>query len=261
MKTAILRLILLSLICLHGKVYAIRVPGLYEAEVFVQDQSVQVRQLALESAMNMVLVKLTGDRNAAARMELRPVIDNAQDYLLQYRYLEPDQDRILTGLDDQLTINVRFDETNLNNALRSLGIQVWGRERPSTLIWIATQNETNRTIIQPETTPEVFNEIEARAKQRGIVLINPLFDLQDSSALRVSDIWGEFHFSVQNASQRYYPDIILTGKIESAVSGIWEGQWTVYLNDEIEQFFTQGSYLEAVLSEGIDGLADIIVTN
>ncbi len=261
MKTAILRLILLSLICLHGKVYAIRVPGLYEAEVFVQDQSVQVRQLALESAMNMVLVKLTGDRNAAARMELRPVIDNAQDYLLQYRYLEPDQDRILTGLDDQLTINVRFDETNLNNALRSLGIQVWGRERPSTLIWIATQNETNRTIIQPETTPEVFNEIEARAKQRGIVLINPLFDLQDSSALRASDIWGEFHFSVQNASQRYYPDIILTGKIESAVPGIWEGQWTVYLNDEIEQFFTQGSYLEAVLSEGIDGLADIIATN
>lgn len=77
------------LICLHGQVYAIRVPGLYEAEVFVQDQSVQVRQLALESAMNMVLVKLTGDRNAAARMELRPVIDNAQDYLLQYRYLEP----------------------------------------------------------------------------------------------------------------------------------------------------------------------------
>ncbi|NNE38063.1 MAG: DUF2066 domain-containing protein [Gammaproteobacteria bacterium] len=261
MKTAIIRLILLCLVCIHFQVHAIRVPGLYEAEVFVEDQSVQARQVAMKSAMEMVLVKLTGDRNAAMRMELQPVIDKSQDYVLQYRYLEPEQTQVLTGLGDQLTINVRFDENNLNDALRSLGIQVWGRERPSTLIWIATQDESNRSIIQPETSPEIFNEIETRALERGIVLINPLFDLQDNSALRASDIWGEFHFSVRNASQRYYPDIVLTGKIESAVPGIWEGQWTVYLNDETEQYFTQGSYLEAVLREGVDGLADIIANN
>jgi hypothetical protein len=237
------------------------VPGLYEAGVYVEDQSVQVRQVATEAAMKMVLVKLTGDRNAATRMELQPLIDRSQDYVQQYRYLEPDQNQALIGFDNQLTINVLFDETNLNDALRSLGIQVWGRERPSTLVWIAIQDETSRRIIQPELSPDIFNEIETRAQERGIVLINPLFDLQDNSALRASDIWGGFHFSVKNVSQRYYPDIIVTGKIESAVPGIWEGQWTVYLNDKIEQYFTQGSYLESVLREGVDGLADIIASN
>ena len=243
------------------QVHAIRVPGLYEAEVFVDDQSVSSRQRAMASAMKLVLVKLTGDRNADARLELRPVINQAGDYVQQYRYLESDIDQPLTGLDDQLTINIRFDETNLNNALRNLGVQVWGRERPSTLVWIARQDETYRSIIQPETYPDVFSEIESRAKERGIVLINPLFDLQDNSALQPSDIWGEFHFSVKNASQRYYPDIILTGKIEAPVPGIWEGQWTVYLEENTEKFSTQGSYLEAVLREGVDGLADIIASN
>ena len=247
--------------CATLQVHAIRVPGLYEAEVYVEDQTAQVRQSAMKTAMELVLVKLTGDRNAHTRMELQTVIENADNYVLQYRYLEPNQGLALTGMNNQLTINIRFDETNLNNVLRNLGIQVWGRERPSTLIWIASQDASFREILMPETSPEVFTGIENRAKERGIVLINPLFDLQDSSALRASDIWGEFHFSVRNASQRYYPDIILTGKIESPVPGIWEGQWTVYLNDDIEQYFTQGSYQEAVLREGIAGLADIIATN
>ena len=90
--------------------------------------------------------------------------------------------------------------------------------------------------MQPDISPEIFNEIEKRAKERGIILINPLFDLQDNSALRASDIWGRFHFSVRNASQRYYPDITLTGKIESPLPGIWEGKWTVYLKESIKEY-------------------------
>ena len=261
MRIVIFHLVLYLLVLISYQAHAIRVPGLYEAEVFVDDQSVSSRERAMESAMKLVLVKLTGDRNADSRLELRPVISQAGDYVQQYRYLEPDIDQPLAGLDDQLPIIIRFDETNLNNALRNLGIQVWGRERPSTLVWIAKQDESYRDIIQPETFPEVFSEIEGRAKERGIVLINPLFDLQDNSALRPSDIWGEFHFSVKNASQRYYPDIILTGKIEAPVPGIWEGQWTIYLGDSLEQFSTEGSYLEAVLREGVDGLSDIIANN
>jgi hypothetical protein len=142
--------------------------------------------------------------------------------------------------------------------LRNLGIQVWGRERPSTLVWIAIEDGNSRRIMQPEEDPVLFSEIEQRAKARGIVLINPLFDLQDNFGLRVSDIWGGFHFTVRNASQRYYPDLILTGKISSPMQGIWEGQWTVYLANDERTFSTEGSFLGSVLDEGIDGVADII---
>ncbi|NIN35788.1 MAG: DUF2066 domain-containing protein, partial [Gammaproteobacteria bacterium] len=65
-----------------------------------------------------------------------------------------------------------------------------------------------------DTDPDFFREIDIRARSRGIVLIYPLFDLLDSSNLRVSDIWGGFDYPVLNASNRYYPDLVLTARVE-----------------------------------------------
>ena len=47
-------------------VFAMRVPGLYTAEVPVPDQSEKNRDEAVQTALRMVLVKLTGDRFAGA---------------------------------------------------------------------------------------------------------------------------------------------------------------------------------------------------
>jgi hypothetical protein len=240
---------------------AVRVPGLYEAEVPVQDQGQSSRQVAVTEAMKRVMVKLTGDRNAAGRYDLIPVIESAERYVQQYRYLEAEsvnQDNSL-NVTDQLILWVRFDEANLNNALRDLGVQVWGRERPSTLIWVAMEKDNSRRILQPDIEPEVFREIGNRAESRGIVLIYPLFDLQDNSSLRVSDIWGGFDYPVINASKRYNPDLVLSARVESPIPGIWEGFWNVYLGDGQQlSFTTQGSYPESVFIEGVDGVADII---
>ena len=243
-------------------VYAIRVPGLYEAEVLVRDQEVSSRRQAIEQAMKQVLVKLTGDRNAAGRTALNPIIETAENYVQQYRYLEfPTEFIITNSVDVQLRIRIRFDESTLNNALRNLGIQVWGRERPSTLFWLALEDENSRRILRPDEDQAFFYEIDKRARSRGIVLIYPLFDLQDSSNLRASDIWGGFDYPVKNASKRYYPDVILTGRINSPVMGIWEGFWSVYIGENHqENYTTEGSYLEAVANEGIDAVADIIAT-
>ncbi|NIN35787.1 MAG: DUF2066 domain-containing protein, partial [Gammaproteobacteria bacterium] len=53
-----------------------RVPGLYEAEVPVADQGQASRQSAITEAMKRVMVKLTGDRNAAGRFNLVPIIES-----------------------------------------------------------------------------------------------------------------------------------------------------------------------------------------
>ena len=260
MKKRILILLTISLVLLSHATFAVRVPGLYEGEVPVENQEADYRRQAIEQAMKQVLIKLTGDRNAALRVALSPVIDTAERYVQQYRYLQTNiGDNPVTN--SRLRINVRFDESNVNDALRNLGVQVWGRERPSTLIWIAMQNENSRRILQPGEEPDIFYMIDQYAKSRGIVVINPLFDLQDNASLRVSDIWGGFHYTVINASQRYYPDLILTGKILSSLPGIWEGLWTAYINGNETTFSTEGSYLESVLNEGINGIADIIARN
>lgn len=257
-KSLLLLAIILALPSLP--VQAVRVPGLYEAEVPVSGQGTASRQEAVTEAMKLILVKLTGDRNAGERMELAPLIEGAERYVQQYRYVESPApaDPGASGL-PVLRLRVSFDESNLDNALRNLGIQVWGRERPSTLIWVAMEQGDTRSIIHPEDESELFSVINQRARERGIVLIYPLFDLQDTASLKASDIWGGFDYPVTNASARYYPDLILTARVQSPLPGIWEGQWTLYMPEGKQlTFSTEGSYPESVYNEGIDTAADYI---
>jgi hypothetical protein len=242
-------------------VQAVRVPGLFEAEVPVAGQQANMRVQAIEVAMKMVLVKLTGDRNAPLRPELIPVVKSAEKYVQQYRYVEaPAKTDDPLADEMQLRLKISFDEANLGNALRETGVQLWGRERPSTLVWLAMEKDQIRKLLIPEEDAEYFATINRQSAARGTVLMYPLFDLEDSSSLQASDIRAEFQDTVVKASQRYSPDTILTGWIESPLEGIWQARWTAYFGEDTQSWTTEGSYAETVLAEGIDGMADLLAT-
>ena len=252
-------IIIYILILIPVTTTAVKVPDLYEAQVLVSDQQAGSRRQAMEFAMRVVLIKLTGDRNAPSRTALLPIIERAEYFVLQYHYLEdkgiPDD---LGNIPVRLKLSVQFDETNLNNTLRDLGIPVWGRERPSVLVWIAIQDETSRHILNLETNPEYFRILGEIAEARGIAPIFPLFDLEDTSNIRASDIWGGFTKPVIDASRRYYADSVLVGRIELSAPDIWEGRWTVFIGDDSSTWIAEGAYTEALLEEGINSAADIL---
>jgi hypothetical protein len=254
----------LLLLLLPQLTLAVKVQGLYEVEVAVSDQSETARNRAMQTAFRMVLIKLTGDRQAPGRTALQPLMKQAQKYLQQYRYrdvvLEQELDDGEMAEITETRLWVKFDEPSLNQALRDLSVPVWGRERPSTLLWLGLGDEEGRRLVGLEDAPEQIQAIEERASQRGISIIYPLLDLDDTAALRASDIWGGFRQPVFNASSRYHADAILTGTIESPVAGIWEGQWTAYINNQMASWTSEADLLLAVLDEGIDNLADILAS-
>ncbi len=118
-------------------------------------------------------------------------------------------------------------------------------------------DEHTRRILRLEEDPKYLSILDARARDRGIVLITPLFDLQDTMNLRVSDIWGGFQQPVLNASGRYRADAVLTGRLATPLPGIWEGQWTLYMGEERQDWTTEGSFPETVLNEGVDMVVDL----
>lgn len=255
-------IILLIFCCLPQLGFAARVPGLYEGEVSVIDQEQANRDAAVKSAMRIVLVKLTGDRHAAARTALAPLIGEAEKYLLQYRYMEMPSSQPETAVEsgNVMQLWVRFDETALNNALRDLGVPVWGKERPSVLVWLAVEDEGGRQLVSLDEKPEYVAMLEQKAKSRGIVLIFPLLDLEDTSILNTSDVWGGFQRPILEASKRYHADTILAGKLVSPVPGIWEGQWTAYTGDKTNNWSAEGILPDVVLDEGIDGVVDMLAS-
>jgi hypothetical protein len=192
---------------------------------------------------------------------LSPLIENAEKYLLQYRYIEvPPEQPDASENDNVMQLWVRFDEMALNDALRDLGIPVWGKERPSVLVWLAVEDVSGRHLVSLEEKPEYVAILDRKAKTRGIVLIFPLLDLEDTSALRVSDVWGGFKRPILEASSRYHPDTVLVGRVEAPVPGIWEGKWTAYTGEETNNWTAEGDLPDAVLDEGINGVVDMLAT-
>ncbi len=101
-------------------------------------------------------------------------------------------------------------------------------------------------------------KMEVRATNRGIVLVHPLLDLEDTNQLQVSDIWGRFQDPVLAASGRYNANVVLAGRLEAISPELWEANWVAYIDEHAFTWVTQGNLAETVLDEGVDGLADTL---
>ncbi|MDB9752014.1 DUF2066 domain-containing protein [Gammaproteobacteria bacterium] len=137
---------------------------------------------------------------------------------------------------------------------------IWGQERPSILVWLAYEQNQIRHFVSFEDNPEYMSMLDGVATTRGLTLMFPLLDLEDSSRINVSDIWGDFKDPILDASKRYKADVILTAKIIQVLPNLWESKWTAYMNPQTENWTSHGVLAEIVLNEGIDELADKIAT-
>lgn len=241
---------------LTQNVHAIQVSGLYQATVPVADETAGKRSPAIKQALIQVLVKLTGDRNIRSSSNIVPLIERPERFVQQFRYRQVEDQE---GQSVQSTeLLVQFDETALNDGLRSYGLTIWGQERPSVLVWLAHEQNETRRLVSFEDRPEYLNMLDAGAGARGLSLLFPLLDLEDNSRISVSDVWAGFKEPIAHASNRYQADVILTAKIIQVLPNLWESKWTAYLNDQTESWTSQSELAEIVLKEGIDELADRI---
>ena len=100
---------------------------LYQATVPVADRSEASQAAAFEAALKIVLVRVTGRRAAEEDPALAPLVANARRYVQQYR----------AAPDNQLW--VAFDSAAIDRWLTQNDQPIWGRERPSTYVWLAVQ--------------------------------------------------------------------------------------------------------------------------
>jgi uncharacterized protein len=252
-------LILISLyLCQSAFAHAAVVPGLYEAEVPVTDQSAESHKNGLSRALLEVLIKLTGDRQVQGRPVTAELLRSPELYVQQYRYqnkavIEDGQ----LSLQQQLMLSVSFNEATLDKALRDYAVPVWGRVRPSTLVWLVVQDGQRRQFVGLEDAAGFTAKMSAQAQSRGITLRYPLLDSEDTNVLKEADVWGGFIGPIKQASARYGADVILTGSIENTATG-WLGYWASIIHDEVSTWTTTGEEPALVLHEGVDSLVDTL---
>ena len=229
------------------------VNGLYQADVPIASRSDGDRGRAMRAALGAVLVKLTGDGMAAAREALESVLRKAPQLMQQYQYLRRSTD----PPNDALLLRVRFNPDALDEALRYTGFVIWGKERPLLLVWLAVADTSGSAFVNAGDASSDFTPmLVASAARRAIPLLLPLLDLEDSAALAVVDIGAGDDLRIIAASQRYRAQAVLVGMLEQPSPGLWEADWRLLLDEQSEQWSSEGTLPEIVIDEGIDRATD-----
>jgi len=109
---------------------AVQIHSMNMANVLVVDHSQQTLQQALQTALNQVLVKMSGN----ASVNTVPAIQNAQkrvnNLVVSYSYSTKKN----RSRSSQLMLHVVFDGSAVQRLLKNAGQAIWGNDRPLTLI-------------------------------------------------------------------------------------------------------------------------------
>ncbi|MBY5921080.1 DUF2066 domain-containing protein [Ferrimonas balearica] len=197
-----MRLILSLLLCLPMTLMAAQVEDLYRGEVPVASRSNADQQAAIRDALAQVLVRVTGDATVATRPEAQSLLRQAKNVLLSYGYQSG----------TPLRLEVSFDGQRINQQLQAAQLPIWGAQRPQTLIWLAMDDPQDGRLLLSDTTTQT-KALEQDAARRGLPLMLPLLDLEDTMAVSINDVWGNFVGPIATASTRYSPDFFLSGRV------------------------------------------------
>lgn len=251
-----LGIVISALLWLVTPLRAEQVSGLYEAEVPVESQARDVRETALQLALQQVLVRVTGRRNVLDMAEnMRTELEKAPRYVQQFRY----QTRTAgVGGKSSEVLWVRFDSRAIERLLQQHRLPVWGHTRPATLIWLVVDDRRERELLSNDMDTRARQIIEQQGRLRGLPLRFPLMDLTDRTAISVSDVWGNFEDNLLAASARYDAEAVLSGRVAKTTSGGWTARWSLYQDGRSQTWNASGRQLEEAIVPAINQLADVL---
>jgi len=249
-------LILLSLTC--GS-YAAEVDNLYQAQLPIDSRDEQARDDLTSVLLKQVIVKVVGNKTLVEKTDLDSVLTKAKAYVQQYEYQRTNIVQADLTQPDQLVLIQRFDAEGVNQAIRGLGLPIWGRVRPDILAWIALKQDQKNTLLGLENSDTgLVQPLNKAAEQRGLAILLPLMDLQDQTQVSFDALWQQDDAVIQAASQRYGADIVLLAQV-TLIKDDATIAWQAVIDGDIQRWQSQGR-LQDVLDDGVGQLADMLAS-
>lgn len=243
-------LVSLAAVAMLQSAAALDAENLYRATVVVADRSAGELKRGAVVAFGEVLVKLTGDRGAASG-PAGALRKRASQLLLQYTYRSDPRD-------DELLLVAEFDERAVAAVLQVLGVRAWGKERPDTLVWLIVDRDGARELVSGDEPGVVGATVLERAARRGIPVLLPLIDIEESQHLLSAGDWPGITSAALALSARYRPAAALIGHIREDTSGYSEIRWLLQVGQENYSWQQESDIVDLMLDDGIDTLGDAL---
>ncbi|MDQ7072916.1 MAG: DUF2066 domain-containing protein [Gammaproteobacteria bacterium] len=246
-------LILISMLVTNN-VVATTLTSLYQSQLPVSSQSAEERAQLAPKALKRVLLKVVGDSQRLNSTDLTTLLDQADQFIEQYQYHRMNTISDDLTQPDILELQFTFNEQELNQAIKQIGLPIWGKSRPEILLWVVVDNVGERMIINEDShIISIANALKHTFKERGVFVIMPLMDLHDQLNINAADLWAGFSEPIINASQRYDAQVIVVARVSLNSQGMMHIKWQSINTDKQEQWLSSGAN---ALTTGLAELAD-----
>lgn len=227
---------------------AVVVEDLHRALVPVDDHSERELSRATRDGLAQVFVKTSGSPTVLENPVLKDALDSASSYMQRYRYLRPD--------DESLQLQVHFDPQLVNDLLLEARAPLWTANRPPLLVWLVIDDGAGRRMATAETDPALFETLAQELDRRAVPAVYPLYDLQDTLALGVHDLWRMDELAIYSASQRYGVANVLAGRLTTLPGERWMGDWVYLYNQDSSAASFYGEAAPVFSANAIDFVSD-----
>ena len=196
------------------------VSGLYAATVPVANQSDSSMKAAASAALAEVLVKVSGSEEALDHPLVVKALPAARDQVQKYAFERS------PGADEGLFVRFEFENSFVKDLLVQAQLPLWTANRPRVLVWMVVEQAGERQLVSSLEQPELAARLLRAFERRGVPARLPLFDLRDTTAIDVGDVWDQRSDVISNASGRYGVEDVLVGRVVVLSSGRWAGDWS-----------------------------------
>lgn len=230
----------------------VRNPAFYTTDVTVQSEN--EKRGALIRALGQVVVRLTGNPQAAQNPVVRRAAGNVETLVLKSAFRQ-EQDTV-NGVPVYKTIlGVAFDPEAVDNVIGASGLKFWTNARPKPILWLAIDDGRGPRLVTGQ-QPNVVKPLAARGLERGMRFLLPAGNAAEMAA--VPAIWRLDSSALQPLTARYSNDAELVGKVYRMGSG-WAADWVLaQAGAEVARWSFADADPRRVIASGVDEGANAI---
>ena len=230
------------------KAKPVRNPVFYSAEVNVTSQNAAERRGATIRALGLVIVRLTGDQQAAANPVIRRASSNVEA-LTTSSEIRQDSDTVNGVPVYKSTLVVSFDPESVDALISGAGLKYWSNERPKPILWLAIDDGRGARLVTGKQTA-VVRPLATRGLERGMRFLLPAGTSVEQAA--VTSIWSLNAPAMQVLTDRYRNDLQLIGKVYRQPPG-WAADWVMtQAGVELARWSFADANPRRVIASGVD---------
>jgi uncharacterized protein len=227
---------------------------IFSGSAVVATQSEADRDSGARAALKESLIKASGDASIAYDPGLPAVLAGASGLLRFHSYRETMQATADGASELRLRLDAQFDPAGVENALRMLGRPLWGRQRPTALIWLVIDNNGSKQIVS-SFQQSALGALTSVAEFRGLPIQLPRLDGADLNRLDPVTLWDAPPATVIAASQRYNARVILVARLQK-LQDRWDARYTLIDGRDAEHWTASDSAAAGVLAAAVNGAVD-----